>query len=98
MHRVLQTRLKDMEKQRDLSDPLTLRLPREVLEDIETIAKACERTRSWVIVRALKAYLLTEGREVLENVKAREELAAGLGHDLDDVLAEIDAIIEGKAA
>jgi predicted transcriptional regulator len=87
-----------MEKQRELSDPLTMRLPVEVLQDIETIAKACERSRSWVIVRALKAYLLAEGREVLENIKARDELAAGIGHDLDDVLAEIDAIIEGKAA
>jgi predicted transcriptional regulator len=87
-----------MEKQRELSDPLTMRLPRDILEEIEIIAKASERTRSWVIVRALKYYLGGEGREILENVKAREELAAGLGHDLDDVLAEIDAIIEGKAA
>ncbi|MDB5552846.1 MAG: hypothetical protein JWL86_2830 [Rhizobium sp.] len=87
-----------MEKQRELSDPLTMRLPMDVLRDIEVIAKAADRSRSWVIVRALKYYLGGEGLEILENVKAREELAAGLGHDLDDVLAEIDAIIEGKAA
>ena len=87
-----------MEKQRELSDPLTMRLPVDVLKDIETIAKACERSRSWVIVRALKAYLMAEGGEVLENVRAREELRAGIGYDLDDVLAEIDAILEGKAA
>jgi hypothetical protein len=31
-------------------------------------------------------------------VKARAEYAAGLTHDLDDVLAEVDAILEGKAA
>lgn len=87
-----------MEKQRELSDPLTLRLPVEVLRDIETIAKTCNRTRSWVIVRALKAYLMAEGGDVLSLVKARAEYAAGLTHDLDDVLAEVDAILEGKAA
>jgi len=87
-----------MEKQRELSDPLTMRLPVEVLQDIETIAKACERTRSWVIVRALKAYLLAEGREILENVKAQADMDAGLGEDIDDVLRDIDAILKGKAA
>lgn len=87
-----------MEKQRELSDPLTMRLPVEVLKDIETIARTCNRTRSWVIVRALKAYLAAEGGEVLGVVKAREERAAGLAYDLDDVLAEVDAILEGKAA
>lgn len=87
-----------MEKQRELSDPLTLRLPVDVLKDIETIAAACERTRSWVIVRALKAYLMAEGGEVLDIVKARAEMLAGESYDLDDILAEVDAILEGKAA
>ncbi len=87
-----------MEKQRELSDPLTMRLPVDLLRDIEAIAKTCNRTRSWVIVRALKAYLMAEGGDVLNVVKAREQFAAGGGRDLDDVLAEIDAIIEGKAA
>jgi predicted transcriptional regulator len=87
-----------MEKQRDLSDPITMRLPRDLLSDIETIAKTCERSRSWVIVRALKAYLAAEGGDVLGLVKAREEHAAGLTYDLDDILAEVDAILEGRAA
>lgn len=87
-----------MEKQRELSDPLTMRLPVDLLKDIETIARTCNRTRSWVIVRALKAYLAAEGADVLAVVKAREEFAAGLTHDIEDVLAEVDAILEGKAA
>lgn len=87
-----------MEKQRELSDPLTMRLPRDILEEIEIIAKASERTRSWVIVRALKYYLGGEGREVLDIVKAREELANGGGIDADDLIAEIEAIVKGQAA
>lgn len=87
-----------MEKQRELSDPLTMRLPVDLLKDIETIAGACNRSRSWVIVRALKAYLMAEGGEVLDNVKARAQLMAGEGIDGDDLIAEIDEIIKGQAA
>lgn len=87
-----------MEKQRELSDPLTMRLPVDLLKDIETIAKVCERSRSWVIVRALKAYLAAEGGEVLDIVKARAELMAGEGIDGDDLIAEIEEIIKGQAA
>lgn len=45
-----------------LSDPITLRLPLDVLADIEAVAKATERTRSWIMVRAMRYYLLNEGR------------------------------------
>lgn len=87
-----------MEKQRELSDPLTMRLPVDVLKDIETIAKACERSRSWVIVRALKAYLMAEGGEVLDIVRAREQMMAGEGIDADDLIDEIGEIVKGRAA
>ena len=81
-----------------LSAPLTLRLPVDVLEDIETIAAASDRTRSWVIVRALKAYLASEGSDILAIVKGREAIAAGDAHDLDDVIKEVEAIVNSKAA
>lgn len=45
----------------ELSDPIALRIPIDVLGDIEKIATASDRTRSWVIVRALKLYLASEG-------------------------------------
>lgn len=83
---------------RELSDPITLRLPLDVLAEIEKVAGICDRSRSWVIVRALKSYLGAEGREIVEIAEARKALDAGEGHDLDDVLAEVDAIIKGAAA
>lgn len=82
----------------ELSDPLTLRLPIDVLADIEMIAATCERTRSWVMVRALRMYLAMEGEEILAIRRGREEIANGDVHDLADVLAELDDIIAGKAA
>ena len=82
----------------DLSDPVTMRLPVDVLAQIEEIAGICERSRSWVFVRALKAYLAEEGREIIENAQAKRDIEAGLGHDLDDVIDEVDAILRGAAA
>jgi predicted transcriptional regulator len=85
----------------ELSGPITLRLPRDILDDIEKIAEGSERTRSWVIVRALKHYLSpeAEGGLCLSVLKGREEAAAGDGEDMDDVMAELDEIIrKGKAA
>lgn len=82
----------------ELSDPLTLRLPVDVLADIEKIAAACDRTRSWVMVRALRMYLAAEGDEILAVERGRAQIAAGQSHDLDDVIRELEEIIAGKAA
>ena len=82
----------------ELSNPVALRLPVDVLDKIEAIAETCERTRSWVIVRALKLYLLGEGDEILAIRQGREQIAAGQSHDLDDVLQELEAIVTGKVA
>ncbi|MDM9625930.1 CopG family transcriptional regulator [Rhizobium sp. S152] len=83
---------------RELSDPITMRLPLDVLAEIEEIAGICDRSRSWVFVRALKSYLVAEGREIIELERARREVDAGLGHDLDDVVDEVDAIVKGAVA
>jgi predicted transcriptional regulator len=85
----------------DLSDPVTLRLPLDILADVEKIAAGSDRTRSWVIVRALKYNLAREavGGICLSELRGRDEAAAGGGEDLDDVIAELDEIIRnGKAA
>lgn len=82
----------------ELSDPIALRIPVDILNDVEKIAAASERTRSWVIVRALKLYLAGEGADCLAILRGREEAAAGGGHDADDVLAELEGIVRGKVA
>lgn len=86
-----------MSKQQ-LSDPITLRLPLDLLVEIEAVAAACERSRSWVMVRALKAYMAQEGREIQEMAEARKAVEDGAGIDAQDVLAEVDAITKGAAA
>lgn len=87
-----------MKNQRPLSDPITLRLPTDLLEQIEEIAKACGRTRSWVMVRAMRAYAAAEGEDILAIAKAEREIENGESYDFDAVLDEIDEIIRGNAA
>ncbi|WP_354555932.1 CopG family ribbon-helix-helix protein [Rhizobium aquaticum] len=84
--------------ERELSNPITMRLPLDVLSEIEQIAEICNRSRSWVFVRALKSYLAAEGREIIEIAEARLDIENGQGHDLDDVLDELESIVNGAAA
>ncbi|SIQ48971.1 Predicted transcriptional regulator [Rhizobium sp. RU33A] len=81
-----------------LSDPITLRIPEDVLADIETIAEATERSRSWVIVRALRTYLQQEGAEILAYRQGLEEVAAGQVEDIDQVLEDLQRIASDKVA
>lgn len=82
----------------ELSDPITLRLPLDILRDVDKVAAGSERTRSWVIVRALRHYLATgaEGGDCLAILRGREEIAAGQVHDFDDVLAEMQEIVDAR--
>ena len=75
-----------------------MRVPADILAEIEEIAEVCERTRSWVFVRALKSYLASEGREVLDIAKARRDMANGEAYDLDDVISEVAKVVKGAAA
>lgn len=81
-----------------LSDPITLRIPEDVLADIGTIAQATDRSRSWVIVRALRTYLQQEGAEILAYKQGLAEVAAGETEDLDEVLEDLKRIASNKVA
>ncbi len=81
-----------------LSDPITLRIPEDVLAEIETIAQATERSRSWVIVRALRTYLQQEGAEILAYRRGLDEVASGEVEDLDEVVKDLKRIASDKVA
>jgi predicted transcriptional regulator len=80
------------------SESVTLRVPSDVLANIETIAEATDRSRSYIIVRALKTYLLNEGADILSALRGRDQIAAGEYEDIDDLIAEVDKIVAGEAA
>jgi predicted transcriptional regulator len=81
-----------------LSDPITLRIPDDVLAALETIAQMTERSRSWVIVRALRSYLQQEGADILSYQQGLAEVAAGEVEELDEVLEDLKRIASNKVA
>jgi predicted transcriptional regulator len=89
----------DMSKTVELSEPISLRLPVDLLASLETVAAASDRTRSWVLVRALRRYMATEGADILAIDTGKRQIAAGEAHDFDSVLDEVEALVRsGKAA
>lgn len=74
---------------------VTVRVPSDVLEAYDRLAKILERPRSWVLLRALRAYLEAEGAEVFEDAAALAELDNGAETvPIEDVIAEMREIIE----
>ena len=86
-----------MSKQ-NISDPITIRLPVDILAEIETIAQTTERSRSWIIVRALKSYLQNEGADILAYRQGMQDIENGNVSDLDDVLEDLERIVANKVA
>jgi len=82
----------------ELSDPITHRMPKDILEKLEKIAKASDRSRSWYIVRALRFYFAGEGGDILNALEGRAEIERGEVHEMDDVLREIEGIVRNKVA
>ena len=77
-----------MSKQ-SLTDPLTIRLPVDILAEIEMIAQTTERSRSWIIVRALKSYLQNEGADILAYRQGMQDVENGDVSEMDDVLEDL---------
>ncbi|QFY62725.1 ribbon-helix-helix protein, CopG family (plasmid) [Rhizobium grahamii] len=80
------------------SESVTLPVPSDVVASIEAIAEATDRSRNYIIVRALKTYLLNEGADVLAAVRGRDQIADGDYEDIDDLIADVDKIVAGQAA
>jgi predicted transcriptional regulator len=79
-----------------VSDPIAVRLPNDVLGSVNEIAEASDRSRSWVILRALRLYLASEGADILAISRARASMADQGGIDIDEVIGEVERIVSGK--
>lgn len=59
------------------STHVTLRLPAELVERFDKLAAAMDRSRSWVMLRALRQYLEAEGRELEDDMESIAQLDRG---------------------
>jgi predicted transcriptional regulator len=78
--------------------PISVRLPADLLEKLDKIAAALERSRSWVLLHAFREYLEDEGQEILAVQQGIEELDRGESVPSEQVFAEMDEIIARAAA
>ena len=69
--------------------PVSVRLPADMIETLDKVAAAIERSRSWVILDAIRQYLADEGAEILDVQEGMAEIERGEVYDADDVMARI---------
>ncbi len=75
------------------SRPLAIRLPEDAIKSLDAVAAASDRSRSWIIQRAVRCYLETEGADMLAVAKGRAAVNKGQGSSLDSVIAEVEKIV-----
>lgn len=83
-----------MGKPTSIGSPVSLRMPEDLLRRLDGVANALDRSRSWILLRALALYLDEHEEEILLTAEGLAELRRGEGIDFDDALKEIDAIID----
>lgn len=75
-------------------ESISINIPADVMSKIEAIAEATEHSVDWVISRALRTYLLNEGRDVLNSIEGRDQIARGEFEDIDGVIADLERLIK----
>ena len=78
---------------------LSLRLPSDLIEAFDQLAAALDRSRSWVMVRALRQYIDDgEGAEIAEDTESLAELDRGEIVSSEESLRRVREIIARAAA
>ena len=78
--------------------PVSVRAPAELIEQLDKVAAALDRSRSWVILDAVRTYLANEGQEALDVQAGLEEANRGETVPFEQVLAELDEKIRKAGA
>jgi predicted transcriptional regulator len=75
------------------SMPLSIRIPADLLESLDRLAKILDRPRSWVVLRALRLYLADEGQDLFEVDAGIAELERGESVQMDEALEALDMTV-----
>lgn len=65
--------------------PLSVRISEEKAREIETLAKATDRPKSWLLEQALDAYLETQSWQVARIERGLAEIDRGAGRPHEEV-------------
>jgi predicted transcriptional regulator len=80
------------------SSHVSLRVPDDVIEAFDRLAKLLDRPRSWVMLRALRHYLAAEGAELATDAESLAQLDRGEGEPFEAVFNDVERIIRKHAA
>jgi predicted transcriptional regulator len=78
------------------SSHVSLRVPDQVIEAYDKLATILDRSRSWVMLRALRQYLEDEGAEIVEDVESLAELDRGESAPFEDSIRVAREIVSGS--
>ena len=73
---------------------ITFDLDDDLVAAVDHLATLVHQDRTWVLTRALRRYLETDGARIIEEAEALASLDRGEGHEMEDVMAECRSIIE----
>ncbi len=76
---------------------VSLRVPDDVIEAFDKLAKVLDRPRSWVLLRALRRYLEDEGAEIAADAESLSQLDRGEGAPFATIIDEVEQIIRKPA-
>jgi predicted transcriptional regulator len=68
------------------SIPVSVRIPTDMIETLDKVAAGMDRSRSWVILDAIREYLADEGQEVLDVLEGLAEVERGEVYDAEEIL------------
>lgn len=77
---------------------ISLRLPTATVASFDVIAKALDRDRSWVMLRAFEKYLAEDGADIIREAEGLASLDRGEGIDFDVFLDKAKAIVANAKA
>ena len=75
---------------------ITVRVREDMVQELDELARAMDRSRSWVVTDALARYLQEE-RQWMEQIRRGiEELDRGEGNPHEEVMAEMRQMIRER--
>jgi predicted transcriptional regulator len=72
---------------------ISLRVPNDLIQAFDKLAAMLDRSRSWVMLRALRRYLEDEGAELAEDAESLAELERRESVSAEDVRRQVERII-----
>jgi predicted transcriptional regulator len=73
---------------------ISARVDTTIRDELDTLAEALDRDRSWIVEQAIRRYLADESEFIAAVQRGRADARAGRVTEHDDFMTELDKVIE----